>query len=70
MLIWVYAKGVSVKMDNMLGFLIRNPKKKSFLHEKNLQGLQSVLKTFVSGLFDCQPSDSDDIITAKNAVLL
>ena len=71
MLIWVYAKGVSVKVDNMLELLVANPnKKKSFPLEKALRSLQSIPKTFVSGLFDCQLSGSNDSTTAKNAVLL
>ena len=71
MLIWVYAKGVSVKVDNMLELMVANPNnKKSFPLEKALRGLQSIPKTFVSGLFDCQLSGSNDSTTAKNAVLL
>ena len=71
MLIWVYAKGVSVKVDNMLELMVANPNnKKSFPLEKALRGLQSIPKTFVSGLFDCQPYGANDCSTAKNAVLL
>ena len=39
-MIWVYAKGNSVKVDNMLELMVANPnKKKSYPLEKALRGL-------------------------------
>lgn len=70
-LIWVYARGHSVKRDNMLELLVANQnKRKSFPWEKALRGLQSVPGTFVHGLFDCQQLEANDSTTAKKAVLL
>ena len=72
-LIWVYAKGISVKIDNKLELRVANSEnKKSFPLEKALRGLAKAPNTFVMGLFDCKPSSEpvSDTMTAKNAVLL
>ena len=69
----MYAKGVSVKIDNKLELRVANSdNKKSFPLEKALRGLAKVPNTVVMGLFDCKPSSepANENTTAKNAILL